>query len=504
MGDQTQALRNSSAGGVAGAHDTAGQQPLQFQIAPSTGPEQNRIRFPLIPLACWRVDDVRFAFGSSFVQPDAAEEIEYLQALREVHREKVAGTEPGEPPAGRYPRLSLFGHADPVGTDDYNKQLSGRRATSVYALLVRRTDLWETLYSEPQGDDRWGQQAISTMLVSLGYPNDNSAVSSFQSDHDLAADGQPGPETRKALFQSYMDLLCSPGFVLNAQEDFLAGTDAAGKGDYQGCSEFNPALLFSQQEEDSFSGGQNQGSRNDENAPNRRVVGLLFRVGSRVTAALWPCPRASEGSAGCKKRFWSNGEERRSKKLPADRREFSATKDTFACRFYHRLTTSSPCEAILPLFQVRLYDSDGIFIPHAPYKLQLGASTLQGRADGEGWVRALGFSITPRTIIHWSNVDPLAKPELTPPANYQYSLDLFLNAGDGGREQKAIEQLNNLGYPAEHSLPENTKHFQQDYFARYKLEATGQLDDPTASAIDNAHRTMHDSLRTGASPSRLG
>jgi len=27
--------------------------------------------------------------------------------------------------------LSVFGHADPVGSDDYNKALSGRRAMAV-------------------------------------------------------------------------------------------------------------------------------------------------------------------------------------------------------------------------------------------------------------------------------------------------------------------------------------------------------------------------------------
>ena len=492
-----QLWRNASQGGVAGTHPAEHDQ-QQFPVAPATSDELNTLRFNLLALACWRVDDIRFAFDSSFVQPEIADEIAYLAALREVHREKLTKTESNQLGLGRYPRLSLFGHADPTGSDDYNKQLSGRRAISIYALLVRRTDLWENLYSQPLGRDRWGSDAVTAMLVALGYPRDNSAISSFQQDHDLTADGQAGPQTRAALFRQYMDLLCTPSFVLNAKDDFLAGTDANGKADYQGCSEFNPMLLFSQAEEESFSHPENQDDRNQENAPNRRVVGLLFRPGATVLAQRWPCPRATEGTAGCRRRFWSDGENRRSKRLPDQRREFSKTKDTFACRFYHRLTTNSPCETILPLVEIRLYDPNGVFIPNAPYRLQLGANVFEGHADDEGWVRAFGVSTSERTSIHWSGVDPLAGPEVQAPAQYQYALDLFLDTGTDNRDQRAAEQLNNLGYPVEKPLRTNTRQFQVDYSARYRLQATGQLDDATVSAIDDAHRTLKDNLHAGS------
>jgi hypothetical protein len=50
--------------------------------------------------------------------------------------------------------------------------------------------------------------------------------------------------------------------------------------------------------------------------------------------------------AGCKKRFFSDGEKRRSTRLQDKPRKFEETKDTFACRFYDRMTRDSPCEIL--------------------------------------------------------------------------------------------------------------------------------------------------------------
>ena len=65
---------------------------------------------------------------------------------------------------------------------------------------------------------------------------------------------------------------------------------------------------------------------------------------ARGVVVAWPCPRATEGTEACKKRFWSDGERRRS---PTEvRRELRQTEDTFASRFYDGLTTRSPCDRI--------------------------------------------------------------------------------------------------------------------------------------------------------------
>jgi hypothetical protein len=73
---------------------------------------------------------------------------------------------------------------------------------------------------------------------------------------------------------------------------------------------------------------------------------LLFRVGSQVLRTKWPCPRANEGTSGCVNRFWSDGQERRTNRLPDQDRKYELTHDTFACRFYDRLLNKSPCERI--------------------------------------------------------------------------------------------------------------------------------------------------------------
>src|SRR5574337_1959703 len=96
------------------------------RVAPMLAAERNTIREGLVPVARWQVEDLRFDFDSSFVLPDARDEFALLAALRHDFPEC---------------RMALFGHADPVGDDEYNKVLSGRRAMAVYGLVVYRYTL---------------------------------------------------------------------------------------------------------------------------------------------------------------------------------------------------------------------------------------------------------------------------------------------------------------------------------------------------------------------------
>ncbi len=382
-------------GVIFGTH--ANGEALHLLVAPNTGDEFNTLGERLTPRGCFRLEDMRFEFDSSIIKPEVAEEMPLLADLRETHTLEVLGRT-------LKPPLTIFGHADPVGRDEYNKSLSGRRATAVYAMLVRDADMWEELYSNPAGGDNWGTRSIQTMLAGLQYntgPIDGimgdqtkGAVRAFQGDHGLQTDGIAGPVTRKELFRSYMDLLCGPRLILNKEEDFLAKhVDNRGKGDYQGCSEFNPVLLFSQEEHERFEQAQDKSERNAENAPNRRVLILLFPPGRRVDPALWPCPRASEGSADCRKRFFADAHQRRT--FQAERREFETTQDTFACRFYHLITDNSPCDrrAILTLdcfvFLKLFDDSFENVLANRSYTLrgeQRGIE-INGTTDGEGIVR---------------------------------------------------------------------------------------------------------------------
>ena len=287
---------------------------------------------PLIPIACWKIEDIRFAFDSSFVTPDAAVEMQALKDLRESHSQQGTASDSSEEAPTLYPPISIFGHADPVGPatdpDGYNKALSGRRATVIYALCIVNSDSATAvgLWKQVAGTENWGAQQTQMM-------QDNVPAGT--------ADGD--------LYETYMKQLVPKDWSLTPTDFLSSGTDSKGK--YQGCSSFNPVLVFSQQKADQFVPEDQHEERNAENAPNRRVMILLFKIGSIVDPAKWPCPRATEGYTGCKARFWGNGSDgdtRRNTRLPTDDRTFEATEDTFACRFYQRLTNESPCNQYLP------------------------------------------------------------------------------------------------------------------------------------------------------------
>jgi hypothetical protein len=208
--DNARSLLSSSTGGVAGSHPEA--DPLRVLVGPSTEYQFNTARLPLIPIACWRADHIRFAFDSSFVLPDIKDEMKSLAKLIANHTKQDPQSQQGLPPP-----ISIFGHADPVGSDDYNKLLSGRRAAVIYGLLTRREEVWEDLFSntavfaQPVAGDNWGTGSIQIMLNKLAGPvgidgkagpETYNAVRDFQSKNGLAPDGNPGPATRKKLVSS--------------------------------------------------------------------------------------------------------------------------------------------------------------------------------------------------------------------------------------------------------------------------------------------------------------
>ena len=264
----------------------AGAAPLAVLAAPATGDEFNTIGERLVPKACFKVEDLLFDFDSSFVRPEIGAHLPQLSQLRNDNKVQDL-----------FPPLSIFGHADPVGNDDNNKKLSGRRATAIYAMLVRDVDLWEKLFTNPLGNDKWGTRSVQTMLSTVqdaiaidGEVGDETrgAIRKFQTAQGLSVDGSAGPNTRKALYRAYMDALCGPDLVLDKTSDFLArNQDAGGKGDFQGCSEFNPLLLFSQDESAELRGrvrqdGAQSGKRSqparDDSALRRRPAGKPQRV----------------------------------------------------------------------------------------------------------------------------------------------------------------------------------------------------------------------------------
>ena len=290
-------------------------------VGPATSDQFNTIEEWIRPVACWRLDDTRFEFDSSFVKPGAARELRMLIDVRTDHPNAT---------------LSLFGQADPVGSHDYNKALSGRRARAVYGMLTRNADIWEQLFKQDPKcpGDVWGKPSLETMLTTVGRPAEDSGK--------LANDA----EGRKALYLQYMEKLCGPKLKLDPKTDFLArGGDANLRGDVQGCSEFNAIMRFSASENAKLSQASKKAERDTENAPNRRVVAFLFSKDLLVDPGRWPCPAATEGVTKCNKRLFVDHEKRRANQ--ANRRTFADDKNTFECRFYHRLAIQSPCETSL-------------------------------------------------------------------------------------------------------------------------------------------------------------
>ncbi len=409
MGKTDNSAQQASPGGMSGKHPPLNAQPMV--VAPSTTDEFNLIVPPLTPIACWRVDDVRFNFDSSLILPDVATELPLLAELRQQHKSK-----------NLLPPISIYGHADPVGAADYNKTLSGRRTLAVVGLLTRNPDPWEKLYSNPLGSDRWGLASVQTMLTAVGYTpgasngvmgdQTRSAVKAFQQDNALPADGQPGPGTRKLLFTAYMDKICKEAlgatYPFTLANDFLAkGADADGRGDYHGCGKSNPARIFSLSEEAGYEQAQDKSERNAQNAPNRRVMIFLFQPGTTITPSKWPCPSVKGPIGECEKRFWANAKTRLANQ-PL-RREFNDTHDTFGCRFYDRMTRHSPCEHAMPAALLG-YLSVQIFFHREPIANQEVVFSEAGD-DGQAG-QALGDTL----ITDANGVAKLGKP--VPTGNY--------------------------------------------------------------------------------------
>ncbi len=341
-----------SDGGALGKHPAP--DPFEFLVAPTTANDFNTARLRLIPVACFRIDDVRFRFDSSVVLPAVQAEMRAFANMRDKDP-KILGAP-----------ISIFGHADPTfqgnfepgsstanSGDDYNKTLSGRRAIAIYALLIRDASLWDNLFTNHFGGDVWGDDSISIMLFQLDLKNPPAKPLTPDARkskvHHIASDsGQ-----RKQLFLQYMDLLCGD-LKLDKGADFLArGAGADHKGDVQGCGRFNPQVLFSSEDEQLFKEAASKKDnetlateRDPRNAPNRRVMILVFRKGSQVLPAKWPCPSVKESSAGCKKRFFSDGDTRRSTHPSGSEKQFDEAHDTFACRFYQRISDGSPCHSV--------------------------------------------------------------------------------------------------------------------------------------------------------------
>lgn len=314
--------------GVVSEHSSLEEE--TYRVAPSSAQDNkyNVTRIEAVPWACWKIEDICFSFDSALVLYEAKQPFSELRRLWKKETERY------KPPC-----ISLFGHADPVGKDEYNKKLSEDRAKAVYGVLRRQVSLWKEIFNRKSEI-----QDLQELLGTFG--------------HDIKGEyGTFGPKTEAATLQ-YMEDLC-PDFKLE-KKDFICD----GQKPFQGCSEFNPLRVFSEQQKIELGKSENHVERNDENQPNRRVIAFLWHADEKINPKHWPCPTASDGIAGCKARFWSKGEGDKRRNCQKDGRQwdpdprskggvfssassrwtYKKTRKTFACRFYHRMAMFSPCE----------------------------------------------------------------------------------------------------------------------------------------------------------------
>jgi hypothetical protein len=429
---------------------------LTFHVAPTQTDGKNTLRLPLVPRGCWRMDDHQFDFGSSFLLPECAEEFPALCAARPPEK--------GDAPAKGH-LIAIFGHADATGDDDQNKKISGRRAMALYGLLVRDTAIWEKLYSEPVGADRWGIRQVQLMLSHLGFAVPPSgkddaptkqAIVNFQAKNGMGQTGKADAGTRTKLFEAYMDALCADpdGAPFRyRKKDFLdKGEDTGGKAAYQGCGEFNPALVLSKKTTDTLKTSPEK--RNFANRGNRRVIVYLFDANVRFKVARWPCPRANEGAGDCRKMFWSDGDERRG---PSSReRQSRMDGHTFACRWYDGIARFTDCEGVRQTVTVWLLDDNHKRMPGTPFRAAVGGKTIESFADGEG--RATLSNVLPpgTCTLEWGGTRDAYAHEMT------LALHFDDDAPDEHTDAESLIRLYNLGY-RKPDVAENVAEFQRDY-----------------------------------------
>lgn len=489
--------RFSDAASFVGAHPS--KSPARHMVAPTTDEHHNTLRFPILAVACFRLNDVLFDFGSSFVRPEIRGELRRLADQVRAHA--------GAPAA-------IFGHADPTGEDGTNKVLGGRRAAAIYGLLVRDVALWSRLFDQPVAGDQWGVKALSTMLGHLQKPSEPSqehvtmalptsvlpdAIRSFQQISALPVTGTADSATRSALFRAYMDAIClgaDDPFVMESKDFVGEGADESGKGALQGCGEHNPVLLFSQAEVARHAASTDKRERDARNAPNRRVVLFLLRPETKVALAKWPCPRWDEGAAGCLASFWPDGQKRRTN--GAKEREYRVDRHTMACRFYDRLARTSPCEGIAYVtLRVRLFDRAGEPMPGVAFKLIVGDRVEKGNADGHALATVHNVIAPNACVLSWSPARFYgdAKPPEGEDAPFEYEQTIFVEANGSESTESVRERLTNLGYSPDAALDACVSAFQQDYDIK---PVNGDPEDPaTRQLLFQIHIAMTPDPRLG-------
>jgi hypothetical protein len=242
--------------------------------------------------ACVCIPGVTFAFDKSFLRPSVVDALKDLQKAFDDHPDAM---------------VFVFGHTDKVGSEQYNKDLSDRRAKSAYAFVTNDVAAWEALYNE----ESWGLISVQEILTDMGFykgpvdgkdtPASKQAIKDYQISKGQTDTGSNDKPTRELLFLDYMT---GKHDVKIAKERFLEPK-------FTGCGEFNPKIETEKEEE-----------------KNRRVSFFLFDPGKVPKI---PCKVGD--TAPCKKMI----------ALPGPRK-----KKEFKCAFFDNISSDCACESAPP------------------------------------------------------------------------------------------------------------------------------------------------------------
>lgn len=467
-------LRRPLNGAVSGEFSRHAPFPIYAatRLGPS-GRECNRIRLTLDPVACWRMNQVQFPGGGTYLRPETKSAFTDLRLIVSRH--------PDSP-------LSIFGHD--AGAKDGNARLrAGLRAEVVYGLLTRNTELWERRFQEKDWDWSVLRMMLNKVSLSLGRHNTEVDLRSVESIRrvqymsGLQPTGSLDRETRVELYRLYMDFLADPDFEIPPTRFLGKGTAKGARGAYQSCGSNNPVVVYSAKLHEEVKNLSSAEPLADSlYALNRRVSVILFRPGTEVNPASWRCPLISESDDGCRRRFWSDAQ---SRLAPGDAtRWHESGEKTFACRLYERLNAGSPCEmaTLNRILRIFLQDEKGRPITDEPYSLQI---------DGEEVTDANSRTNAQGVISH--SIELSAASAVLWVGTHRWQIRLR-EMNPHFEKYGSLSRLANLGVYVEHNsgpLENERRHFGGRTLIDLTISANAsEHEDTLPSVIEIAHRIL--------------
>ncbi len=376
--------------------------------------------------------DVTFAFDKSFLHPKHATALKDMCAKIKDWLEKNSDG-----------KLAVFGHADAVGKEDYNKALSERRAKSVFGFLMKDAEAWSDLDKE----EKWGLACIQDLLKHLGHdpgesdgqdgPKTQAAVKEFQTQKSLSVDGVAGPITRTGLYQAFMDD-CNGLSLKKKNFDDINGNPTTG------CSEFNLVE-------------KTEGACE----ANRRVAVLLLKSNKNFPIS-YPCQKGD--LEPCKGQIAKQGERRTA---------------GFGCKFYDGLVQEGTLSKTITFSLGMTYTGESL--SGRKYIFDCGGEKQEGVIAEDGKITV---EIRKNSSEANLKVDPGSE-------GFSLEWKFTLTSIPSVEEPKGLQiRLNNLGFfcgEADGEMGKRTRVAVRSFQQRYGLLAHGESDEATRKKVSEVY-----------------